>query len=157
MAEYRFLTTWVLDAPHDAVFQTIWDSPRWPEWWPGVVSSVELEPGDGDGAGSLHRYQWKSWLPYRITFDMRTVLVQRPERLEGRAHGDLEGTGRWWILAAGDLTIVVYDWQVRTTKRWMNIVAPIARPIFAYNHDFVMRHGGRGLARRLKAELIAHS
>jgi hypothetical protein len=36
----------------------------------------------------------------------------------------------------------------------MNLLAPIAKPVFAWNHDVVMRQGGEGLARRLGARLI---
>ncbi|MEA2376163.1 MAG: hypothetical protein QOD13_70, partial [Thermoleophilaceae bacterium] len=34
-------------------------------------------------------------------------------------------------------------------------LAPVARPVFEYNHDVVMRWGGEGLARRLGVELLA--
>jgi hypothetical protein len=44
---------------------------------------------------------------------------------------------------------------VRTTKRWMNLLAPFARPVFEYNHDVVMRWGGEGLARRLSCTLLS--
>jgi hypothetical protein len=50
---------------------------------------------------------------------------------------------------------VTYDWNVRTTKRWMNVLAPVARPAFEYNHNVVMRRGGEGLAQRLGCRLIA--
>lgn len=44
---------------------------------------VELLDGDDRGIGGLHRYTWKTRLPYRLTFDMRTVRVRRPAILEG--------------------------------------------------------------------------
>jgi hypothetical protein len=53
------------------------------------------------------------------------------------------------------VTAVTYEWKVRTTKRWMNLLAPLARPIFDYNHNVVMRWGGEGLARRLDCNLLA--
>jgi len=34
---------------------------------------------------------------------------------------------------------------------------PLARPVFAWNHDAVMRQGAAGLAERLGAELVARS
>jgi hypothetical protein len=37
----------------------------------------------------------------------------------------------------------------------MNLLAPVAQPVFEYNHDVVMRWGGEGLARRLGVELLA--
>ena len=68
MATYRFLTAWALEAPIDRVFETIHESERWPEWWRGVQSAVELEPGDEDGVGSLARYVWRSRLPYELAW-----------------------------------------------------------------------------------------
>jgi hypothetical protein len=38
----------------------------------------------------------------------------------------------------------------------MNAFGPVARSVFAWNHDLVMRQGGHGLAKRLGARLIAH-
>jgi hypothetical protein len=37
----------------------------------------------------------------------------------------------------------------------MNLLAPVARPIFAWNHDYVMRNGADGLSRLLGATLLA--
>jgi hypothetical protein len=39
---------------------------------------------------------------------------------------------------------VLYEWNVATTKPWMNLIAPIARPVFQWNHDWVMSRGGEG-------------
>jgi hypothetical protein len=39
----------------------------------------------------------------------------------------------------------------------MNLLAPVARPIFAWNHHAVMRNGGVGLTRKLGARLVAQS
>jgi len=153
VAEYTFLTTWCLDAPIEEVWDAIHDSERWPEWWKGVERVVELEPGDADGVGGVSRYTWKSRLPYRLEFDMRTTRVERPHLIEGVAEGDLDGSGRW-RLYDGRGTAVTYEWSVRTTEPWMNLLAPIARPLFAWNHDVVMRQGGEGLARRLSTRLV---
>jgi hypothetical protein len=37
----------------------------------------------------------------------------------------------------------------------MNLLAPLARPIFAVNHDYVMRNGGAGLEKLLGERLLA--
>jgi hypothetical protein len=55
------------------------------------------------------------------------------------------------------VTTVLYDWDVHTTRPWMNLLAPLARPVFAWNHDWVMKRGGKGLARLLDAPLIVAS
>lgn len=154
MSEYRFLTTWCLGAGIDPVWEAIYDSKRWPEWWRGVERVVELKPAGDNGAGQIARYTWKSKLPYELEFDMRTTRIERPHALEGEASGELAGTGRWRLFESDGATAVLYEWNVRTTRPWMNLLAPVARPIFAWNHDDVMRNGGEGLARLLGAQLL---
>jgi hypothetical protein len=127
---------------------------HWPSWWRGVVSVVELDSGDANGIGSVRRYTWKSLLPYRISFDMRVTRIEPLVALEGVATGEVEGTGRWSFTDQGPVTTIRYEWQIRTTRRWMNLAAPLARPLFQWNHDLVMRQGGQGLARLLGARLV---
>jgi len=109
--------------------------------------------GPGDGVGSVHRYVWRSRLPYDIEFRMRTTRVEPPYLLEGDADGQLSGTGRW-RLWSGSGTAVTYEWNVETTIPWMNAIAPVGRPVFRWSHDHVMRSGGCGLARLLGAKLL---
>ncbi len=47
------------------------------------------------------------------------------------------------------MTAVIYEWNVHTTRAWMNALAPVARRAFKSNHDYVMRNGGVGLAKLL--------
>lgn len=156
-AEYHFLTTWLLDADHDAVWDAIYEPESWPEWWPGVEEVVKLSEGDENGVGSVYRNTWRSRLPYAVRFDARTSRVDRPRLIEATATGELVGLGRWHFLPAGEALAVTYEWHVRTPQRWMNALAPVARPLFAWNHDYVMRHGGAGLARRVGGRLLAQS
>jgi uncharacterized protein YndB with AHSA1/START domain len=155
LAEYRFLTTWLLEAERERVWDAIYDSERWPEWWKGVLEAERLAEGDEAGVGQLGRYVWRSRLPYRLDFRMRTTRVERPHLLEGDADGELTGTGRWRLFEDGGVTAVLYEWNVRTTRAWMNLLAPVAGPIFAVNHDYVMRNGGQGLAKLLGVRLLA--
>ena len=155
MADYEFLTTWCLAAPIEQVWDALYDSEHWPDWWRGVERVQVIEPGDGDDrVGELARYTWRSRLPYRLEFDMRTLRVDRPYLVEGRAQGELSGDGRWRLFEGRDATAVTYEWKVETTERWMNALAPLARPVFGWNHDWVMRRGGEGLARRLGVPLL---
>ena len=156
MARYRFLTTWLLEAPRDRIWEQLKDAVSWPEWWQGVVRVDELDPGDEQGAGGRHRIEWRSRIPYPIEFEFQTDEVDAPRRMAGRAFGELEGTGVWRLWEEAGVTAVVYDWDVATTKPWMNALAPVARPVFAWNHDVVMRQGGEGLARRVGGRLLAH-
>lgn len=156
MADYRFVTTWCLDAPIDRVFDAIDDAARWPRWWQFVTGAELLEPGSEDGVGRLWRYTWRTRLPYDLTFESRVTRREPPYLLEGDADGELIGVGRWRLFE-GQATAVVYEWNVRTSRAWMNRLAPVARPLFAWNHDEVMRQGGEGLARLLGAPLLVNS
>jgi uncharacterized protein YndB with AHSA1/START domain len=155
LAEYRFLTTSLVQAERDRVWDAIYESERWPGWWNGVLEAEKLEEGDEAGVGQYGRYVWKSRLPYRLEFFVRTTKVEKPHLLEGDASGELAGIGRWRLFEHAGVTAVLYEWNVRTTRAWMNFFAPFARPIFAVNHDYVMRNGGNGLAKLLGARLLA--
>ncbi len=154
MAEYRFLTTWVLDADPHEVWNAIYDTESWPEWWRGIEDVQKLREGDENGVGAVYRHRWRSRMPYTVEFEVQTTRVELPHLIEADARGELAGVGRWRFYE-GPGTAVTYEWHVRTTKPWMNTLAPVARPVFAYNHDVVMRQGGEGLARRLGVRLLA--
>jgi hypothetical protein len=128
----------------------------WPRWWRGVERVDLLAPGDSNRVGCCYQIEWRSRVPYPIEFDFTVECVERPALMEGQAVGDLSGHGRWRLLEEGGVTAVLYEWNVTTSKRWMNLVAPVARPVFAWNHDIVMRWGGEGLARELGVPLLAH-
>jgi uncharacterized protein YndB with AHSA1/START domain len=155
VADYEFLTTWLLDAPRESVWEALYEQERWPEWWRGVEEVEEIESGDGDRLGSVSRMVWRSLLPYRVEFRVTTTRVERPLLLEADAVGELLGIGRWRLFEQDGATAVLYEWNVATTRRWMNLVAPLARPVFEWNHDWVMARGGEGIARLLGCRLLA--
>ena len=150
MTAYAFTTHWRIGAPLDAVWDSILHSERWPGWWPGLQRVVELEPGDGHHLGSVRRFVWKGRLPYTLSVEMKTTRIEPPTLLESEAGGELVGLGMWRLRPSAEGTAVRYDWRVATTKRWMNWLAPVARPVFQWNHDVVMRNGERGLRRLLE-------
>jgi uncharacterized protein YndB with AHSA1/START domain len=154
MKNYEFVTIWRVRAPIESVWDAIYHSELWPTWWKGVESVIEVQKGDDAGVGSVRRYTWKSKLPYRLSFDMRTTRIEPPHVLEGIATGELDGRGLWRLTSDGGETVARYDWQVFTTKKWMNLLAPIARPAFNWNHDIIMGWGAAGLSNRLGASVV---
>jgi hypothetical protein len=155
MAEYHFVTTYEIQAPAEKVWSKLRDFGRYPAWSRGIVAARELEPGDEDGVGAKIRYTIKGRLPFTLVLDATITRADAPRTLELQAMGELEGVGRWTLQQHQEITTAQYTWDVRTTKRWMNLVAPLARPLFNWNHDSVMRAFGEGLARSLGAQLIA--
>src|ERR1044072_7078302 len=157
MAEYyEFVTVWRFDAPLETVWEAIKRSEHWHEWWKGVVKVVEIKAGDADGLGSVRRPTWKSSLPYTLEFDSEIVRIEPMKTIEARAFCELEGTGLWTLTAENENpTRVRYDWKVKTTKSWMNLISPIAKPFFRWNHNVIMGWGGEGLAKKLDCDLLA--
>ena len=51
---------------------------------------------------------------------MTTTQVERPPCSRAEAVGDLEGIGRWRLYEQDGVTAVLYEWDVATTKPWMN-------------------------------------
>ena len=151
MASYHYVDEWHFLAPIEAVWTEISDPLDWASWWPSFERVEQTEPGDERGVGAVHRYTVKGALPYRVSFEMRTILVEKHRRIEGEALGDVRGRGIWVFDGDEQLTHVRYDWIVETTRPWMILLAPIARPLFGWNHHRVMRRGLEGLTERLRA------
>lgn len=154
MAQYHFLTTWDLEAPVEIVWETISNASGYSSWWKYVASVTEVEPVQADGTGGLYIWKWKTALPYTLAVEMSVTRSEPPHVLESRAQGELEGVGRWELKEMAGFTRVTYDWQVRTTKSWMNLIGPLARPAFGWNHNVLMDEGGRALAEHLGVKLL---
>jgi hypothetical protein len=153
VALYEFWTLWRIEASPAAVFAALGEPTSWPTWWPEFVEVEQLEDGGPDGLGAVYRFVVQSFLPYRLSFRLRVTRREPPLLQEGTAVGELDGFGRLDLREDGGVTIVRYTWCVRTTKRWMNLLSA-ARPLFAWNHDVVMRRGAQGLGRHLGARVL---
>ena len=156
MADYRFVTTWRLPARRDDVWELLVDAEGWPAWWPSVRRVERRLQGDADGVGRVLRFTFATRLPYSLTFDARTTEVTRAARLVAEARGELAGT---WVCEVADVAGVVtarHTWAVRTTRAWMNVLAPLMRPVFAWNHRALMREGAVGMAARLGTTVEVH-
>jgi uncharacterized protein YndB with AHSA1/START domain len=154
MASKRFelVTYWHLGAGVEQVWQHLCETDSWPSWWPSVTAVELLRRGrTPDGVGAIRRLHWKTALPYDLVFDVEVVGIEPLRRIEGRAFGELEGSGTWTLRPEAGGTIVRYDWKVDVTKAWMRTLSPVLRPIFAWNHGIVMRRGAAGLAGILQA------
>jgi hypothetical protein len=155
MNQYKFITHWQIAAPVYDVWFAIYESTQWPEWWKGVASVKVIKENDANGINGIREYKWKSILPYSLSFEMKLVEKQDFKFLKGIAYGELEGEGIWFLEEVNHITKVQYNWNVRTTKPWMNYFSFILKPVFKFNHNVVMKWGAKGLAKKLNAKLIS--
>lgn len=151
VTEFHLITDWTFDAPVEPVWRALMAPEEWPLWWRAVETVERLADGDASGVGALRCITWRTALPYRLSFSMRITRVEPMTLIEGRAEGELAGLGRWTLCPDGARTHVRYDWMVEVTKPWMRALAPLLRPVFAWNHGKVMAWGYEGLRRKLVA------
>jgi len=153
--QYQFITRWQIKAPVEDVWDAIYDSLEWPQWWKGVVAVTEHAKGDESGINGIRDYTWRSVLPYQLTFRSRLVEIELYKKMRGIAFGELEGEGTWHFYEKDGITYIQYDWTVFTNKAWMNALSFMLKPLFRYNHNVVMKWGAVGLANKLNATLVA--
>jgi hypothetical protein len=154
MAHFEFVTFWRIRAPLETVWQMVYDYERWPTWWRGVEQVNIVQRGGRDGVGTVMNQVWKSALPYRLRFQTRLSRVEPLRMFEVTSQGALDGTGLMQFSKEGDVTVVQFDWRVDTTESWMNLLAPVLRPLFRWNHGTIMNWGGECLSRKLSADLV---
>jgi uncharacterized protein YndB with AHSA1/START domain len=145
----KLITDWAFDAPIERVWTLIERTEEWPSWWRAVSAVEGLREGDVRGVGAVRRLTWRTALPYSIKFDVEVTQVEPLAFIEGRASGELDGIGQWRFRADGERTMVRYDWTVDVRKPWMQALAPLLRPAFAWNHGKVMAWGEDGARQRL--------
>ncbi|HTU13962.1 MAG TPA: SRPBCC family protein [Solirubrobacterales bacterium] len=159
-AAFDFISRWQLAVSLETVWDTLVDFKSWPEWWPGLQSVVETAEGDADGIGQRAVSRWRGPIGYSIEYEIETIDRQYLKCLKGRASGELSGSGTWHITPIADLevperiwTMIVFEWNVVATKKWMQLLNPVARPVFVYSHDYVMERGANGMAEYLGCEI----
>jgi len=164
-AAFHLLSRWELGCPRERIWDTLVDFHTWPRWWPGLERVVETIHGDPDGIGQRATSVWRGPVGYSLRITIEAVERAQPEFLRGVASGDVVGEGTWRLTPVagptdgpGDpWTAVEFDWDVRANRRWIEVLAPVARPVFVGGHDRVMERGATGLAAHLACDLRGFS
>ncbi|MGH2701523.1 MAG: SRPBCC family protein [Actinomycetota bacterium] len=140
---YRFQSEWMLEASRERVFEALRDLEGYVAWWPEVKEVKRITEGRFEVVA-------RATLPYELRFiTSQSVLDESTGIIEAGLRGDLNGFSRWTLSQRNGHTVAVFDEEVHTGKRLLNVLAPVARPAFRYNHTLMMRHGQEGLRRLL--------
>ena len=154
-ARYHFLSDFTITSSRDAVWSTLVASEEWPSWWRWLkrIDVVRAATSE-NGVGAVYRNHIGSPTGYGFKFQVETTDVDVLRRIDLTLSGDIVGRIRYLLSddPSGG-TNVSYAQLVVTPKRWMNLLAPIARPGFNWNHDKLMTDFGRGLAKASGGEL----
>ncbi len=152
MAATRFdlVSDWHFDTPVERIWDELTRPDEWPDWWRAVKKVELISSGERNGIGAVRRFSWGTALPYTLSFNMTATRVEPMTLIEGEARGELNGIGRWTLEREGAGTHVRYQWIVDVTKPWQVALAPVLRPVFAWNHNVVLGWGYEDLKTRLK-------
>jgi hypothetical protein len=151
---YVFVDEWRVASDVATVWAAVRAIERWPHWWPSVVAVAPIGV-DATGSADEWRFEFRTRLPYRMRFHVGLASEEPFRRVATRVSGGVEGTGAWGVQAIPGGTLVRFDWVITPQRRWMQVLSPIARPVFSWNHRALMVEGGEALARRLGVALLA--
>lgn len=146
---YQFSVAWWTPAATDRAWEVLANYANWPAWWRGIQRVEVLRRGEESGVGTVLRQQWRSRLPYTLTFDLEMLQIESEKLLEGRASGDLVGTCRWTLAPVDGGTELRFDVDVRTGRWWMNLPIPFASKVVQASFESIMGWGREGLERAL--------
>ncbi|MGO4860003.1 SRPBCC family protein [Arthrobacter sp. 2MCAF14] len=152
-------STWHLPATPEQVWAIIADvDMSWPSWWPDCSFAAPLTRtvSDSDSQEDILKattsyLNFKASLGYTLTISIHPTMVVTPSEIAFDAGGHLDGNGRVTLSPEtnGRATRMDIEWRVRPTRRWMNLLAPVAAPAFTAAHALMMRQGEKGLVRAL--------
>jgi uncharacterized protein YndB with AHSA1/START domain len=147
---YEIVSRWRVTGAIGDVYTVLTDAASMPRWWPEAYTRVtEIAPGDSRGCGRISDIVTRGFLPYDVNWRLTVVEVNPPKAIRVTATGDLSGEGEWRLAQEGGEVALAYTWQVRVEKPWMQRLEFLLKPLFAINHNFVMRRGEAGLRREL--------
>jgi hypothetical protein len=149
--DFHIVTTWHIRGRIADIAAILTDAIALPDWWGQVYLSTAITaPGDANGIGRSVAVNSKGRLPYHIQWTATLTSSNAPHTWEIAASGNLSGRGIWTLTQQGPIAHVSYDWRVSADRPLFRILAPVMRPVFAWNHRWAMAQG----AVALQAELV---
>jgi hypothetical protein len=144
---FRFDESWEIpNATVTQVYDVLSHGELLPLWWKGVYLEAEkLTPGAEPKVGDRLRARARGFLPYQLNFIVEVVELEPGRRVVVRTIGDFEG--RWSATLSARAKGVHIDliWEVTVQRPILRRLAPLLRPLFAWNHRWTTPRGEKGL------------
>jgi hypothetical protein len=149
--DYVFVDKFVAPCNKETAYQYISKIEEYPRWWGKVYKRITvLKKVLPDTPGGRYEVQVRGFLPYALTIQNETTLVQKPDRIEFVAIGDLEGKGTWLFEEVKGGTQITFDWQVAANKAVIRLFSFLLKPLFRANHVYCVRRAEEGMRRDLE-------
>ncbi len=129
--DFRFSTSFTLEAPLERVHDVLIDLEYYSSWWPQVRAVAKL---DDDHALVVCR----SALPYDLEL-LLTAVARDPEHLEVGIDGPIRGWAQFDLRRSSAAeTIVEFEQEVRAESRAFAAASYVVKPLLVWNHHRMM-------------------
>ncbi len=148
--DYHFITNWRFETSAERLYDLLSRPQDYARWMTSLKILVEpVAAGNAEGVGRIDRFTIKGYLPYSLCWELRCIEARRPFTFTSLAAGDLEGRGTWIFTPRPKETDVLFDWKIKLRKPILRPISFFLRPLFKWNHDWVMARWKEDLARAL--------
>lgn len=150
---FRFEERWdIPGASVDEVYDVLSHAELLPLWWKGVYLEAERLTGSGEPkVGDRIRARVRGFLPYKIELVVEAVELTPGRRIVTKTFGDLDGRWSATLSPRDSGAHVDLVWEVTVLQPFMILLAPLLRPVFAWNHRWTTPRGEKGLREFLAA------
>jgi len=148
-SQYHFVTHWKIRGRVGMIYEILSDGKNYPQWWkPAYLACREV---------GKHRIEAlvRAKLPYTLKFTTELVHENPKREIELRSVGELQGRGIWKFAQVGEWTEIEFTWDVEATKPIVRYLSFLVKPIFIWNHNWVMETGGVALQKEVNRRLTS--
>lgn len=127
----------------ETFWQTVSRTDSYPEWW------TWLREFDSDGlhTGSRTECVIRAPLPYALRVRIDVERAVRPDVVETRVSGDLDGPARLEISPTASGCTARLMWSLELREPWLARLARVTRPVLTWAHDRLITSGVREFER----------
>ena len=141
---YVFVDKFTVPCDGEVAYQYIRQIEEYPRWW------GQLQDAPPDAAGSKYRVTVGGFLPYSLTIENEITFVDRPNRIDFAAFGDLEGKGTWLFKPVAEGTEITFEWRVAANKVMIRALSFLLKPLFRANHVYCIKRAREGIRQDLQ-------
>jgi hypothetical protein len=150
---YIFVDKFTVPCEGEVAYQYIKQIEAYPRWWGQVYKKIEmLQDAPPDAAGARYRVRVGGFLPYSLTIENEITFVDRPNRIDFAASGDLEGKGTWLFKPVAEGTEITFDWRVAANKAMISALSFLLKPLFRANHRYCIKRANEGIRHDLQQQ-----
>lgn len=153
---FRFDESWEIPgATVEQVYAVLADGELLPLWWKGVyLDAKRLTTGGAPKVGDRLRARARGALPYELNFILEAIRLEPARCVVVKTIGDFDGLWSATLSPRNGGVHVDIVWEVTVLRPVLRMLAPLLRPVFAWNHRWTTPRGESGLRNYLAQQRV---